>query len=260
LIRAQFQEQPQGTSIMATAVANITGPEKLSKKNHERLFFWGMSVAVAVVFFIGFAKTYFLARYFHARPLAAPIVHVHAAAFTSWIVLLVTQTSLAASGNVRIHRRLGLIGLALAPLMVVLGALVAHEMIGRMSAILGFERAILIYAVALSEIAGFALPVFFAFWWRRWPAYHKRLILIGTVAMTTAGFGRWPIHALLHQPLPAMGCMIGLLALVAAYDLRSLGKIHPATALGSAWVIGIELMSVPVSSTAAWHAFAAWSR
>ena len=245
---------------MATAALQPAADETLTARSREHLFFWGMSLLIALVIFIGFAKTYFLAGYFHARPLAAPIVHVHAAVFTSWVVLLVTQTSLAASGNVRIHRRLGLAGLAIAPAMIVLGVLVAIEMVGRMTPILGRERALLIYAVALSEITGFTLPVFFAFWWRRWPAYHKRLILVGTIAMTTAGFGRWPIHALLHQPLPAMVCMIGLLALVATYDLRSLRKIHPATALGSAWVIAIELMSVPLSSTAAWHAFAAWSR
>ncbi len=43
-------------------------------------------------------------------------------------------------------------------------------------------------------------------------------------------------------------------------DLLSLRKIHPATALASAWVITVELMSVPLSSTAAWDAFAAWSQ
>jgi hypothetical protein len=245
---------------MATAVVDVSVHQKPSARSREHLFFWAMSLLIALVFFIGFAKTYFLAGYFHAKPLAAPIVHVHAAAFTSWIVLLVTQASLAASGNVRFHRQLGLVGLALAPLMVILGVLVAHEMVGRLSIVLGAPRAAYIYAVALSEISGFALPVFFAFRLRRWPAYHKRLILVGTIAMTTAGFGRWPVKVLLHQPLPAMDCMIGLLALVAAYDLLSLRKIHPATALGSAWVVGIELMSLPLSHTAAWHAFAAWSR
>lgn len=245
---------------MATIAAEPPRIEHLSRRSREHLFFWGMSVLITLVFFIGFAKTYFLAGYFHAKPLAAPIVHVHAAVFTSWILLLVTQASLAASGNIRIHRRLGLIGLGVAPLMVILGVLVAREMVGRLSPILGVPRAALIFAVALSEITGFALPVFFAFRLRRWPDYHKRLILIGTIAMTTAGFGRWPIHFLLHQPLPAMGCMIGLLALVVAYDLLALRRVHRATLLGSAWVVLIELTSLSVSHTAAWHAFAMWSR
>ena len=241
---------------MATAAAKRVTQEKLTARSREHLFFWGMSLLLALVFFIGFAKTYFLAGYFHARPLAAPIVHVHAAVFTIWIVLLVAQASLAASGNVRIHRRLGLAGLAVAPAMIVLGVLVAIEMVGRMTPILGRERALVIFAVALSEITGFAGPVLSAFALRRRPAYHKRLILVGTIAMTTAGFGRWPVHVLLHNPLPAMICMIGLLGLVASYDLLSLRKVHPATLLGGAWVIAIELVSMPLSHTTAWAGFA----
>jgi hypothetical protein len=178
--------------------------------------------------------------------------------FTSWILLLVTQTSLAGTGNVRIHRRLGLIGLGLAPLVFVLGVLVAREMLLRLNGVPGID-AIRIYAVALSEIAGFALPVFFALGMRRRSDYHKRLILIGTIAMMTAGFGRWPVKLLLHQPLPAMSCTFALLAMVPLYDFASTRRIHPATLLGSAWVVGIELISLPLSHTAAWHAFAAWS-
>lgn len=51
--------------------------------------------------------------------------------FTSWILLLVAQTSLAANGRADVHRRLGLVGLVLAPLMVAVGILVATEMLGR---------------------------------------------------------------------------------------------------------------------------------
>lgn len=245
---------------MATVAADPPAALKPRARSREHLFFWGMSVLIALVFFIGFAKTYFLAGYFHAKPLAAPIVHVHAAVFTSWILLLLTQTSLAASGNIRIHRRLGLVGLGLAPLAFILGVVVAHEMVGRLSPILGAPRAAVIYAVALSEITGFGGAILFALLLRRRPAYHKRLIMVGTIAMTTAGFGRWPIHSLLHQPFPAMICAFGLLALLAAYDLASSRKIHPATLFGSLWVICIELLSLPLSHTAAWQSFALWSR
>jgi hypothetical protein len=243
---------------MATVVADPTITAKVGARTREHWFFWGMSVLIALVVLVGFAKTYFLARYFHAKPLAAPIVHVHAAVFTGWILLLLTQTSLAASGNVATHRRLGLIGMGLAPLVFVLGVLVAREMLGRLSAVPGID-ATRIYAVALSEIAGFALPVLFALRLRRRSDWHKRLILIGTIAMMTAGFGRWPVKLLLHQPLPAMICTFALLGLVIAYDLVSLRKLHRATLLGGTWVISVELLSLPLSHTAAWHAFAAWS-
>lgn len=239
---------------MYSAVIDKPAVEKSVRQNREHHFFCGMSILVALVVFVGFARTYFLAGLFHAKPLPAPIVHVHGAVFTSWILLLVVQTSLAASGRTDIHRRLGVAGLALAPLIVVLGFLVAHEMLMRKWAVPGFD-AEGIYAVAVSQILGFAVPVSFAFRLRRKPTFHKRLILIGTIAMMTAGFGRWPLHFLLHKPLPAMIATFTLLLLVAAYDLMSMRRIHRATALGGSWVVLIELTAIAVGHTAAWQSF-----
>ena len=237
---------------MATILAAEPPPDFAARRTREHRFFWGMSVLMTLVVFIGFSRTYFLAGYFQAKPLAAPIVHIHAAVFTAWMLLLVAQTSLTASGRVEIHRRLGIAGIMLAPLVFVFGLIVATEMLRRLSTVPGVDSSV-IYAVALSEIAGFAVPTFFAFRLRRRPADHKRLIIIGTAAMMTAGFGRWPIHALLHRPLPAMLCTFSLLLLVIAYDLATLRKVHRATALASAWVVGIALAAIALSTTAAWH-------
>jgi hypothetical protein len=239
---------------MATLFVDEPVAKRVGKRTGEHLFFWGMTVLMALIVFIGFARTYFLASYFHSKPLPSALVHVHGAVFTSWMLLLVIQASLAASGNIAIHRRLGLIGLALAPMLVVLGVLVATGMLKRSINVATFD-ARGIYAVALGEITGFAVPIFFAFRLRRWPDYHKRLILIGTIAMMTAGFGRWPVHALLHKPFPAMLCTFSLILLVGAYDFSSLRKLHPATIFGGAWVIGIELLSLPLGHSAVWHAF-----
>lgn len=237
---------------MATTLVGARVVEKQSERAAEHLFFSGMSALIALVVFIGFARTYYLAGLFGAKPLAAPIVHVHGAVFTCWIVLLLAQTSLVGTGHTRIHRRLGLLGLGVAPLMVALGVAVAIEMLGRMSVVPGVD-APLIFAVALSEIAGFAVPVFFGFRWRRQAAVHKRLIIIGTIAMTTAGFGRWPVSFLLHKPLPAMVCAFLLLLLVVAFDLKTTRRVHRATAFGGAWVVCIELMGFAMGHTALWH-------
>jgi hypothetical protein len=230
--------------------------ERRSGRAAEHRFFQGMSLLIALVVFIGFAPTYYLSGWFHARPLPAPIVHVHGAVFTAWIALLVVQTSLVEGGRTDLHRRLGLIGLGLAPLLVIRNVLVGDEMLNRLARAPGVDWK-LIFAVAMSEISAFAVPVFFAFRLRRKPAFHKRLIVIGTIAMTTAGFGRWHLHVLAHKPLPAMLAAFSLLALVFAYDLLSTRRLHPATIWGSAWVVFIEAGWFAFGHTAAWHAFAA---
>jgi len=240
---------------MATLTIDSLVIEKSSARGREHLFFSSMSGVIALVVFIGFARTYYLAALFDAKPLAAPIVHIHGAVFSCWIALLVVQASLVGTGRGKTHRQLGLIGLGLAPLIVLLGVLVAVEMLTRFSVIPSVDSP-LIFAVALSEIAGFAVPTFFAFRLRRRPSFHKRLIVIGTIAMTTAGFGRWPVSVLLHKPLPAMLAAFTLLLALMAFDMLSMRRLHPATQWGSAWVVFIELSGFALGHTAAWHALA----
>jgi hypothetical protein len=159
-------------------------------------------------------------------------------------------------GRTNLHRRLGLLGLGLAPLVVILGVVVAVEMLNRFAPVPSVDSP-LIFAVALSEIAGFAVPVYFAFRLRRQSSVHKRLIMIGTVAMTTAGFGRWPVSFLLHRPLPAMLAAFTLLLLMIGFDVKSTGRVQRVTALGTAWVVFIELSGFAIGHTATWHGLAA---
>src|SRR5258708_4280410 len=113
---------------MATAIAHPSNPTKpsigLPGRRYDHLFFSAMALLILATVFVGFARTYYLAGVFHA-PLPSPIIQLHGAAFSCWILLLVTQTSLVSAGRVDIHRRLGIAGFLLACLMVILGALAA---------------------------------------------------------------------------------------------------------------------------------------
>ena len=244
---------------MATIVVESPVIERSSARTREHRFFAGMAGVIALVVFIGFARTYYLAAAFNAKPLAAPIVHIHGAVFTAWIVLLVVQTLLVGTGRQSTHRALGLVGFGLAPLVVILGVAVAIEMVKRFAVVPTVDSP-LIFAVALSEIAGFTVPVFFALHLRRKREVHKRLILIGTIAMTTAGFGRWPVAFLLHKPLPAMLAAFTLLVAVMAFDVLSMRRLHPATVRGSAWVVFIELTGFAIGHTNVWRTLVAHLR
>jgi hypothetical protein len=88
-----------------------------------------MALLILGTVFLGFAKTYFLAGVFRA-PLRNLLIHMHGAAFTSWM-LLITQILLVSVSRVDIHRKLGIAGFCLACLMVVLGTLAATNMLAR---------------------------------------------------------------------------------------------------------------------------------
>ena len=98
--------------------------------HYDNLFFCGMAGVALVVVLVGFAHTYFFAGLFRA-PLPNLLVHVHGAAFTLWIILLITQVSLVTGGRVDLHRRLGLLGFALAVIMTVLGMVTASDGLAR---------------------------------------------------------------------------------------------------------------------------------
>jgi len=72
-------------------------------RRYDHYFFSGMALLLLAAVFEGFARTYYLAGVFHA-PLPSLIIHLHGAAVTCWILLLVTQTSLVSAGRVDIHR------------------------------------------------------------------------------------------------------------------------------------------------------------
>ncbi|MBU6206858.1 MAG: hypothetical protein KGQ42_04160 [Alphaproteobacteria bacterium] len=57
-----------------------------------------------------------------------PILHVHAVLMGSFLLLLLAQTTLAATGRLQYHRRLGLLGAAFVPAIVVTGFLLVPAM------------------------------------------------------------------------------------------------------------------------------------
>ena len=77
---------------------------------------------VAIVV-IGFWSTYFapLLRGTLAIPF---IVHAHGLVFLGWMALMMTQVIVAASGNIRLHRRIGRWGIAYACVVIAMGLIV----------------------------------------------------------------------------------------------------------------------------------------
>ena len=225
-------------------------------RRFDHIFFSVTSWLMLATVFVGFAPTYYLAGMFRA-PLPATIIHVHGAAFSCWILLLVTQTSLVSARRVDIHRKLGLAGFGLACLMVVLGWWAATDRLVRGTAPGRFDP-YFFYIIPMTDIVIFATLVLFAYRARRDPAEHKRFIYVATVALLIAAIARWP-WSLVHRNAPMAAIVsYGFLALLIAYDLFSIRKLHLATIGAGAFLIFVQQIRLPIGKTAAWHAFAAW--
>ena len=237
-------------------VTMTTGVIRQSNRRFEDLFFSGMAVLILATVFLGFAHTYYLAGVFKA-PLPSLIIHIHGAVFSSWILLLLAQTSLVTAGRIDLHRRLGLLGFGLACLVVIVGLLAATDSLARHYAPgepgVGARA---FYAIPITDMLVFSTLIYFAFRERFNPAGHKRLILIATITLLDAAFGRWPIPVAWWDLRVAQMCCYALLLLLSGYDLWSTRKVQRATVFASLFLIVLQQVAGPIGPTAPWQSFA----
>jgi hypothetical protein len=247
---------------MATALARPRTPLKLATGlpggRYDHYFFSGMALLMLATVFVGFAHSYYLAGIFNA-PLPSRILHVHGAAFTCWILLLVVQTSLVSAGRVDIHRRLGIAGFLLACLMVILGVLAATDALARGAGPVGRDPRYF-YIIPLGDMLIFATLTFFAFRSRSNPPAHKRYIFIATVALLSAAFARWPFEIVHRKAEVAAVFSYVFLIMLVAYDICSTHKVHRATLRASMFLVFVHQVRLPIGRTAAWHSFADWAQ
>ncbi len=223
----------------------------------ERIFFGGMAILLCIVVIIGFSPTYFAVGMLRA-PLPSPILHIHGAAFTLWMVLFLVQSALISARRVVWHRSLGTIAFCLPPVMVVLGWVAAIDALHRGVMIGPLDPAVSL-SIPLLGITCFAGVIFASWRTRRRPDAHKRLVLLATIALVDAALGRFPWSRMGLSP--AAGAVTGLgilILLVIAYDLFSLHRIHRSTMWAAPLIFAVGAFSVPVGMTAAWHSFAAF--
>ena len=242
-------------SIDAAVPANLS--KCLPGRRYDRRFFFAMTVLPAAVVVIGFAPTYYLAGGFLA-PLPSRIVHIHAAVFSTWMILLMVQTGLISAKRVGWHRKLGMAGFVLAIAMVVLVVLTAAGLAVRVRGAPAIELVLGLLSVTFTDAFDFAVLAGFAYALRRDAAAHKRLIIIATVCLTRAAFFRWHVPILFRQVYPAYAATYVLLLLLAGYDLWSTRRIHRATMWGSLFLIVMGQLTRLIGPSAPWHAFAHW--
>ena len=233
---------------MATvAAAPATG------RRNDRVFYTGMAVAMALAVFVGFAPTYYLKGYF-ASPALSSILHVHGLLFTSWIVLMLVQTTLVAARRTPVHRRLGVAGAALAAVLVGVGIATAIDAAQRGAAPTGIPP-LAFLIIPFGDMVLFAVLVGAAVWYRRQPETHKRLMVLGTIAILTAAIARWP-GVLPLGPLVFFALTDLFIVAGAVYDKWSRGRVHPAYIWGGLLIVVSQPLRLVLSGTEAWQAFA----
>jgi hypothetical protein len=240
-------------------MATATAPVRRSV-NPDRIFFPAMCLLILVTVWLGFAPTYYAAGMVRAN-LPAPIIHVHAIAFTLWLLTLIVQTGLVSVKKVQIHRKLGLWGFGLATVMVILGLMAGTNSLRRDFAPPGSGLDPKVFYI--SPVTGmllFAMFVGWAYAARRRPVEHKRLILFATLILLDAAIGRFPQTITPMGPITMCFILIGLMVPILAYDLATFRKINRVTMISFMVIVVWLFVRIPLGMTSPWLKFATFMR
>jgi hypothetical protein len=258
-----------GTAVNVSRAAPVVGPA--TRGNPFQFYVW-MGYVCAFIAIVGFIPTYW-------APVAAstfgeaPLLHVHGLIFSAWPLLFITQARLAAAGRFEHHRSVGYVGIALVSAMLFVGtAAVIYSLLANIAD--GFEPQGRAFAIVpLSILLTFVALVAAGVANVRRREVHMRLMLAAAVTLLPPAFAR--ILFFVFRPdgmsAPGQGMPPGvafalvpsfianiLLVVAIGADWRRRGRPHAAYLAAGAFIVAIQLIRIPVSRTAAWHAVTTW--
>ncbi|MGH9728195.1 MAG: hypothetical protein ACRD33_02000 [Candidatus Acidiferrales bacterium] len=215
-------------------------------------FLW-VALASALVALAGFARTFYLKFFFHTPSLPV-LVWLHGLVMTLWLLVFIAQTWLIRSHRVGLHRRLGMLAVALAAIIVLLGETLTINAVrreGQMHQIGPFHYLLGINTVNLLL---FGIFVGLGFAARRRPEVHKRLMVLAALNLLAPAVAR-VVLLFTHAPLPQFFAFYACFVICVIIDTFRHRRLHPVFALGSLLTIATFQASFFMVQTQAWMKF-----
>ncbi|HEY5749451.1 MAG TPA: hypothetical protein VIU12_25460 [Chryseolinea sp.] len=206
-----------------------------AKSRYVHYFFVAMACIFPLLAVLGFAPSY---QAMSGGALKVHwLVHVHGAIMGGWLLIFLVQTILAAKGNLKFHRQLGLFSIFYA-VLVWLSMLTVSLRSGAPWNVLVFHL----------HVPGlFGLFFTWGILTRKNAPAHKRLLFLATLVLLLAAIGRiqW-LPGISMGPPVFFIYLDTLLIPLFVYDFFSGGRMHKITLLGSACLIAAQLMVLMV--------------
>ena len=207
-----------------------------------------------------------------ARPPFPLAMHVHAVAMGSFLLLLLTQTVLMATGRRELHMRLGIVAFALVPVLVVVGSILAPTIYHQvwnfaqtappdvqkvMQERLGALENILLLQIRI----GILFPLFMAFGLKARGAnsgLHKRMIFLATAMPLRAAIDgmSWLPTTLPASPVATDLYILAAVSPLFVWDLVRNHRVHEAYWIWLTINLPFALLVYRLWDTPWWHATA----
>lgn len=238
----------------------------------DRWIYVYMAASLVAVTLIGFVPDSFakIAAVADGSRLPFPLIlHAHAVLMGSFLMLLLAQTWLAATGKIRGHMQLGVATAALVPALVVVGFLLAPaiyqetvqaaqaaapEALEKLQALVLRKENILLNQTRI----GLVFPLFIAIGLaarRKDAGLHKRMMILATASALGPAFARitwlpttFPASTISHELYT-----LGVIAPMFFWDVYRNGFVHKAYIIWAAISLPVVLTVNLLWDTPWWH-------
>jgi hypothetical protein len=229
----------------------------LTARLRDRRFYLSIAVLTAAIVFAGFARTFFLNGFF--AKLHLPSLYIlHGIVFSSWLVLLVTQSALVSAKQIRIHQKLGYASIAIVVSMFSLGWIMSVQAAQRGFTPPGGPPPLGFLAFQILGLVLFTSLVTAGFLLRNRPETHKRLMIVATVTILTPALARlfllFNTHLIIFKALGVRSCSSAWLT------ISSLASESILPTSGASWRLWpfVPIVAIFAGGTGAWLALAHW--
>ena len=204
------------------------------------------------------------------RPPFPIVLHMHAVLMASFMLLLLTQTTLAAAGRRDLHMKVGLAAFVIAPALVLVGIVLVPTMYHQTSDALRaatapavrdeLRRSLLrkdnIMLLQFRIAILFPMLLALALRARRFDAgLHKRLMILASAIPLGAGIDRitWLPTTLPGSPLSSDLYLLAAVAPMFIWDVVRNRRVHPAYGMWLALTLPFALLLYRLWDTPWWH-------
>ena len=239
---------------MSTVMAGAEAPGNARRRLRKSPFFALLGVMMLALAVGGFWPQYFSAM---AGQTPAPtthfwLIHLHAALFTGWLLLYISQAALIAAGRARAHFALGpwlaAYGMIIALVGIYAAGLLAYRLGLREQSVDAAASFIFYPLIDMVFFGGFLAT---AVIYRKRPHIHKRAMLLATFSIAVVGLGRLVYRTgiesgWLWQPMTLAPILIAM-----AYDGIVCRRLYPILAIGLL-VHTLRLNADPFTANETW--------
>ena len=230
----------------------------LNPRLADRKLFWIAAVGFPLIVLVGYFRSYYASFLFDAPSVANALVHAHGLVMSAWVLYFTAQIILVRTKNVKLHMTMGMIGIALAAAVVIVGMATAYDAQLVRSAAPPGVNPHGFFILPLSDMLLFVIFFASAIYYRKRPAQHKPLMLMTAIAFIPAALFRLPVVAPEYMLFWAFGTPALLAAAILAWHTVKHGKLNKVFAASVGLVFAAIPLRIVIMESGPWLAFVGW--